>query len=128
MRSIPGLEKFDVCCPTDHEIEILWEEDLKHEQEKKKYETELKEVILKTISHPLRLNTLLNLFERPHCVCELVKKLQIKNSAMSYHLSLLVNNELIETENRHGRTYNLLTEYGKSVVNWINGIPKDKEI
>jgi hypothetical protein len=47
---------------------------------------------------------------------------------MSYHLSLLVNNELIETENRHGRTYNLLTEYGKSVVNWINGIPKDKEI
>ncbi|MHA2339597.1 MAG: hypothetical protein ACXACX_20010 [Candidatus Hodarchaeales archaeon] len=47
---------------------------------------------------------------------------------MSYHLSLLINNGLIETENRSGRTYNLLTEYGKKVVTWINGIPKDKEV
>ena len=125
---IPLVEKFDVCCPADHTIEILWEDDLKKEQQQLKYEIAEKEVLLKTISHPIRLNTLINLMVRPHCVCELVKKLEIKNSTMSYHLSLLTKNFLIEIENRSGRIYNVITDYGKSVVKWMNSIPKDEHI
>jgi DNA-binding transcriptional ArsR family regulator len=121
---VTEIEKFDICCPTDHEIEIVWEDELQKEKEEIIYDLAEKEIVLKTVSHPLRLFTLNSLYSRPHCVCELVKKLEIGNSTMSYHLSILAKNLIVKRENRSGRMYFVLTDYGKSVVKWITTLPK----
>ena len=61
------------CCPADCAIKSGWEEELHKEMEF--FETdEFHEVntILKVLGHPSRLQIMMLLLNRDHCVCELI--------------------------------------------------------
>jgi ArsR family transcriptional regulator len=115
------------CCPTHPQLEIEWKEKLQKEKEKievKKGELAIElELMLKCAGNTIRFDLLLHLNERPHCVCELVDKLKEGNSKVSYHLGLLADNNLIRNENRSGNSYYILTDYGRSIMNWLNKMP-----
>ncbi len=82
-----------------------------------------RENLLKTLAHEIRLSILHHLGARPNCVCELVEKLGTSNSAISYHLSFLAKYALIQSENRAGNIYYVLTDYGNKVLQWLETIP-----
>ena len=69
--------------------------------------------IYKALSDPNRLRILMMLKDKPLCVCEIVDILQLANSTVSKHLSILRNANLIVDE-KSGR--------------WVNySIAKDSE-
>jgi DNA-binding transcriptional ArsR family regulator len=123
VRIINNLQEFDVCFPTDPKIRVLWEKKLETEQAKMKNEFKEKGKILKIINNSTRINILLTLLPGAERVSNLVKKLEIKFSAISYHISLLEKNNLIKTPFRDGATYPQLTDYGRSIINWFSSIP-----
>lgn len=50
----------------------------------------------KALSDELRLNILFYLYQNEeNCVCSLTEHFQISQSALSYHLKILINNELL---------------------------------
>jgi DNA-binding transcriptional ArsR family regulator len=118
----------DPCCPTDPDQRILWEGKLQKELDdfELKYGEKIanQENLLKNLSHSIRLGILQYLRIRPNCVCELVIKLKTSNSAISYHLSSLVNGGMIINENHAGRIYYSLTNYGKTILKWLETLPE----
>jgi DNA-binding transcriptional ArsR family regulator len=119
--------RFDSCCPMNPERRDVWVKKLQGEREQLLQETGEtlgeSETLLKTLAHEIRLSILHHLGTRPNCVCELVEKLGIANSALSYHLSFLAKYGLIQSINRVGNTYYVLTEYGTKVLEWLVAIP-----
>ena len=119
--------RFEPCCPSNPEQKTLWGKKLQSEQEHLAIEAgdalADKEILLKTLAHEIRLSILHHLGARPNCVCELVEKLGTSNSAISYHLSFLAKYALIQSENRAGNIYYVLTEYGNKVLHWLESIP-----
>lgn len=117
----------DLCCPVDPQQRAMWEGKMQFEKDRMLTEwgqvlTE-RESILKTLAHSIRLAILKQLGDRPNCVCELVTKLDMANSAISYHLSFLASYSMIQTENRAGRMYYHLTDYGKQILAWVDHMP-----
>ncbi len=119
--------RFEPCCPSNPDQKALWVKKLQSEQERLTLEggssLAERETLLKTLAHEIRLSILHHLLARPNCVCELVEKLGESNSAISYHLSFLAKYALIQSENRAGNTYYVLTEYGNKVLQWLEAIP-----
>ncbi len=119
--------RFDPCCPSNPEQKALWVKKLQSEQERLNIEggslLAERETLLKTLAHEVRLSILHHLGSRPNCVCELVEKLSTSNSAISYHLSFLAKYALIQSENRAGNIYYVLTEYGNKILQWLDSIP-----
>ncbi|HMF34708.1 MAG TPA: metalloregulator ArsR/SmtB family transcription factor [Candidatus Lokiarchaeia archaeon] len=119
------------CCPTDPQQRAAWEEKMQGEKDKMIMEVGSalaeRESILKTLGHTVRLAILHELGNRSNCVCELVTKLEVANSAISYHLSFLAKYAMIQAENRAGRMYYHLTDYGKQILEWLDGMPLREE-
>ncbi len=119
--------RFEPCCPSNPDQKALWVKKLQSEQERLNIEAggslADRETLLKTLAHEIRLLILHHLGARPNCVCELVEKLGVSNSAISYHLSFLAKYALIQSENRAGNIYYVLTEYGNKVLQWLESIP-----
>ncbi|HMA63320.1 MAG TPA: metalloregulator ArsR/SmtB family transcription factor [bacterium] len=94
--------------------------------------------IFKALSDQNRLRIVKMLEEKPMCVCEITEVLQLANSTVSKHLSILRNAGLIVSE-KEGRWINYRLNpdpslYLKSlkplIKDWINDDPiisKDKE-
>ncbi|MFX0064624.1 MAG: ArsR/SmtB family transcription factor [Candidatus Hermodarchaeota archaeon] len=115
------------CCPTDRQKKNEWLERLQSERERIITEnSELlfeQELLFKTLSHPIRLKILCYLTQRPNCVCELVHKLKVSNSNISYHLSYLANFSFVNFKFQGGNVFYYLTRYGKAVMKWLETIP-----
>ena len=74
------------CCPTDHKVKNEWEEELKTETDFLKTD-KFREAnaILRVLSHPSRLQIVMLLLNRDHCVCELVNILKERQNLISYN-------------------------------------------
>jgi len=75
------------CCPADCALRSDWEDELRTEKEmlSKNSVTELFRYI-KLLGHPLRLNIILMLLKRDHCVCEFFYVFEEPQSLISYDL------------------------------------------
>jgi ArsR family transcriptional regulator len=90
--------------------------------------------ILKALSDPNRIRILKMLQVRPLCVCEMSDVLQLANSTVSKHLSILRNVELIDDEKRgkwvnyhlnRSRSEQYVSELMPLLANWL---PEDATI
>ncbi|MHA2225804.1 MAG: ArsR/SmtB family transcription factor [Candidatus Hodarchaeales archaeon] len=122
-------EHADFCCPIDPGRKSKWLERLQNQRDnviaKHGEIIAEQELMLKTLSHPIRLKILHHLHQKPNCVCELVKKLGASNSAVSYHLSYLAKFLLINDKLSGGNVYYYRTKFGKQMMQWIEQIPKE---
>ncbi|MHA1994143.1 MAG: ArsR/SmtB family transcription factor [Candidatus Hodarchaeales archaeon] len=103
-------------------IKYLEEENEALKNEKGEHSSDQGE-ILKTLSHPMRLIILNQLQDGPNCVCELIKKLQVSNSALSYHLSYLAKNRLISSTYKGKYIFYYKTLFGDSMLDWLSQMP-----
>ena len=115
---------YDVCCPSDEKLAEDWISNLEHEKNLVSRKIARQELVLKNISNPYRLSIIQYVSLRPHCVCEIVKKLEIPHSNISYHLSQLCSADIVETYNNNGRVYYTLTEFGRCIINWLEHVPE----
>lgn len=125
--SLMELDHESYCCPKDPEVEAKWIAMLEREKEKMIIQSGEKMaeqgLLLKTLSHPLRLSILHYLLQKPNCVCELVRKLKEGNSKVSYHLSYLAQSEIIMSVNQAGNVFYRITRHGRNIMDWLAKIP-----
>lgn len=116
------MEK-NCCCPTDTEMKLIWESELKRESDSLK-NSNIQEItlLLKIISNPTRLQIIMHLLKKDYCVCELVYLLNEKQNLISYNLSLLKKHEIVESYNRSKDKYYKLgsNENALLILNFIN--------
>jgi ArsR family transcriptional regulator len=86
------------CCPADCALKSDWEDELHAEKEMLSGES-VKEFhrLLKLLGHPLRLNIILMLLKRDHCVCEFFYVFEEPQSLISYNLKKLKEGGLVES-------------------------------
>ncbi|MCW7078021.1 MAG: metalloregulator ArsR/SmtB family transcription factor [Canidatus Methanoxibalbensis ujae] len=72
--------------------------------------------IFKVLSDPLRLKILRVLKEESVCVCVLIELSNIQYSALSYHLKLLKDANLIDFERKGKFLIYYLTDFGRRMV------------
>ena len=94
------------CCPTDIEMKLIWESELKRESNSLK-NSNIQEIalLLKIISNPTRLQIIIHLLKKDYCVCELVYLLNEKQNLISYNLGLLKKHDIVESYNRSKDKY-----------------------
>ena len=76
--------------------------------------------IFKALSDPLRLKILRVLKEESVCVCVLIELSNIQYSALSYHLKLLKDANLVDFERKGKFLIYYLTDFGRKVVEIID--------
>jgi DNA-binding transcriptional ArsR family regulator len=86
------------CCPADCALRSDWEEELRLEKEMLE-STSVTTLLehMKLLSHPLRLNIILMLLKRDHCVCEFWHVFEEPQNLISYNLKKLKDGGLIES-------------------------------
>lgn len=84
------------CCPADCAVKSDWEQELQTEIDF--FQTSNfrdANPVLKVLSHPSRLQILMLLVNRDHCVCELIYILKDKQNLVSYNLGILKKHKMI---------------------------------
>jgi len=108
------------CCPADCAVKSDWEQELQTEidffQTSKFQEAN---TVLKVLSHPSRLQILMLLLNRDHCVCELIYVLKDKQNLVSYNLGILRKHGMIESYNRSKHKIYKLNENAISIIKSI---------
>jgi DNA-binding transcriptional ArsR family regulator len=86
------------CCPADCSLRCDWEEELR--DAKAALSTEKVVVfnqMMKLLSHPLRLDIIILLLKRDHCVCEFYHVFEEPQNLISYNLKVLKDGGLIDS-------------------------------
>ncbi len=85
----------EICCPVDEKLRKEWLLDL--EKDHKPVRHASNEIVrkLKLLSNSHRIEILLMLEQREHCMDEMARKLKAQKSAVSYHLGLLIKHDMI---------------------------------
>ncbi len=104
------------CCPVDENLRKVWLLDM--EKDHKPVRHASKEIVrkLKLLSNSNRIEILLMLEQREHCMDEIARKLKAKKSAVSYHLGLLKKNGMICKIKRSRFAYYSLSQEGKRKI------------
>jgi DNA-binding transcriptional ArsR family regulator len=86
------------CCPADCALRSDWEDELRAEKEMLSAAsvTELHRY-MKLLGHPIRLNIVLMLLKRDHCVCEFYYVFEEPQNLISYNLKKLKDGGLVES-------------------------------
>jgi len=79
--------------------------------------------LLKIISEESRLKLLCILRRGKHCVCEMMKHVDLSQSLISHHLRDLKEVGIVSDEKQGLRVYYSLTEEGKRITNLLFNIP-----
>ena len=110
------------CCPADCALRSDWEEELRSEKEmlSRKPVSECQQ-IFKLLGHPLRLNIILMLLKRDHCVCEFYYVFEEPQSLISYNLKKLKEGGLVESYYRSNHKIYKLNETMVRVIRKIAG-------
>ena len=110
------------CCPADCALRSDWEDELRAEKEMLSGEsvTEFHR-LLKLLGHPLRLNIILMLLKRDHCVCEFFFVFEEPQSLISYNLKKLKEGGLVESYYRSNHKIYKLNETMVPVIRKIAG-------
>jgi len=84
--------------------------------------------IFKVLSDPLRLKILRVLKEESVCVCVLIELSNIQYSALSYHLKLLRDANLIDFRKKGKFLIYSLTDFGRKIVEIIDKLNTHEHI
>jgi DNA-binding transcriptional ArsR family regulator len=112
------------CCPADCALRRDWEEELRAEREMLACDSvSAMHKLMKLLSHPLRLNIVLMLLKRDHCVCEFYYVSEEPQNLISYNLKKLKSGGLIESYYRSNhRIYRLCPEAEPELRNLLGGV------
>jgi len=112
----------ELCCPGDENIRKKWL--MKLESEHISLRRASKEIAGKSkiFSNPERVEILLMLEQREHCLDEMAKKLNIPKPALSYHLGLLRKHDMICVIKRSRFAFYSLSRNGIKFLGLIKGI------
>jgi ArsR family transcriptional regulator len=69
------------------------------------------------VSEESRLKLMCILRQREHCVCEIMKHVDLSQSLISHHLKDLKDAGIVSAEKKGLRVYYALTEKGKHIIN-----------
>jgi ArsR family transcriptional regulator len=106
----------EVCCPSDENLRKEWLLNL--EKDHKPVRHASKEIVrkLKLLSNSHRIEILLMLEQREHCMDEMARKLKAQKSAVSYHLKILEKHSMICKIKRSRFAFYSLSQEGKGTI------------
>jgi DNA-binding transcriptional ArsR family regulator len=106
----------EICCPGDENLRKEWLLDLEKDHKPLRYAS--KEIVkkLKLLSNSHRIEILLMLEQRGHCMDEIARKLKAKKSAVSYHIGLLKKHGIICKIKRSRFAFYSLSQEGKRMI------------
>jgi len=102
----------EICCPGDGSIRKVWLSMLEKEHSQLQRASKKIASKFKIFSNPQRVEILLMLKQREHCMDEMAKKLKIPKPALSYHLGLLKKQGLICVKKRSKFAFYSLSHSG----------------
>lgn len=112
----------EICCPQDKELHkellINTKDEYKYLE---KYSKEIKKIV-SILDNKHRLQILLIISKRKLCTEEILKILNVKRPAISYHIKILIREGLISKERRSIYVYYSITEYGKNLLMGLKNI------
>ncbi|MCX9028965.1 MAG: metalloregulator ArsR/SmtB family transcription factor [Candidatus Methanoperedens sp.] len=85
----------EICCPSDEKLRKVWLLDLEKEHDPLRQTSKEIAWKLKLLANSHRIEILLMLEQREHCMDEMARKLKAKKSSVSYHLMMLEKNGMI---------------------------------
>ncbi len=106
----------ELCCPGDETLRKKWLFALEKEHEPLRQTSLEIAKKLKLLSNPARLEILLMLEQREHCMDEIARKLKARKSAVSYHLGLLKKNGMVCMKKRSRFAFYSLSQDGKEAI------------
>ena len=106
----------EICCPSDGKLRKEWLLNLEKEHEPVRQTS--REIVrkLKLLSNSHRIEIILMLEQREHCMDEMARKLKAQKSAVSYHLGILERRGLICKIKRSRFAFYSLSQEGKSTL------------
>jgi len=104
------------CCPADKKLRKEWLFTLEKEHESLRASSDEIAGKFKILSNSDRVEILLMLEQREHCMDEIAKKLKTRKSAASYHLGLLKKHDMICIKKRSRFAYYALSRVGKNAL------------
>jgi len=105
-----------LCCPGDEKLRKEWLITLEKEHESLRVASDEISGKFKILSNSDRVEILLMLEQREHCMDEIAKKLKVRKSAASYHLGLLKKHGMICIKKRSRFAYYALSRVGKNAL------------
>ena len=105
-----------LCCPGDEKLRKEWLFTLEKEHESLRLASDEIAGKFKILSNSDRVEILLMLEQREHCMDEIAKKLKVRKSAASYHLGMLKKHGLISIKKRSRFAYYALSRAGKNAL------------
>ena len=105
-----------LCCPGDEKLRKEWLFTLEKEHESLRLASDEIAGKFKILSNSDRVEILLMLEQREHCMDEIAKKLKVRKSAASYHLGLLKKHGMICIKKRSKFAYYALSHTGKNAL------------
>ncbi len=116
------------CCPADCALRSDWEDELRAEKESLSAGS-VTELLgyMKLLAHPLRLNIVLMLLKRDHCVCEFWYVFEEPQSLISYNLKKLKDGGLIESYYRSNHKIYRINDALAPVVSKITAAVQSHE-
>ncbi len=112
----------ELCCPGEKKLRKEWL--LKLENEHGSIMQSSKEIArkLKTLSSQDRVEILLMLDQREHCMDEIARKIKVQKSALSYHIGLLKEQGMICMKKRSHFAFYSLSHKGKKAIAVLRNI------
>jgi DNA-binding transcriptional ArsR family regulator len=111
-----------LCCPADRKLRKKWLFSLEKEHAPLRQTSREIAWKLKLLSNSNRLEILLMLSLREHCMDEIARKLKLRKSAVSYHLGLLKKHSLICIKKRSRFAFYSLSNYGTKAISTFGNI------
>jgi DNA-binding transcriptional ArsR family regulator len=113
------------CCPSDCALRSDWEDELRAEKEMLAGDS-VGELLtyMKLLAHPLRLNIVLMLLKRDHCVCEFWYVFEEPQNLISYNLKKLRDGGIIESYYRSNHKIYRINEKISPVIRKITAAVK----
>ncbi|MCZ7393248.1 MAG: metalloregulator ArsR/SmtB family transcription factor [Candidatus Methanoperedens sp.] len=105
-----------LCCPADEKLRKKWLFSLEKEHEPLRQTSREIAWKLKLLSNSNRLEILLMLSLREHCMDEIARKLKLQKSAISYHLALLKKHGMVCVKKRSRFAFYALSHSGKKAI------------
>lgn len=110
----------EICCPGDGSIRKEWLSKLEKEHSQLRHTSKKIAGKFKIFSNPQRVEILMMLKQREHCMDEMAKKLNIPKPALSYHLGLLRKQGLICVKKRSQFAFYSLSHSGNASLEVFN--------
>ncbi|MDO8727675.1 MAG: metalloregulator ArsR/SmtB family transcription factor [Candidatus Methanoperedens sp.] len=114
--SVDDSKSSVLCCPGDEKLRKEWLITLEKEHESLRVASDEISGKFKILSNSDRVEILLMLEQREHCMDEIAKKLKVRKSAASYHLGLLKKHGMICIKKRSRFAYYVLSREGKNAL------------